>query len=107
MPVWAGRWAADMVGEVLGVLETGLPERSGPIRNKRARFQISPLVALLGAVLLLLILPPTIFLIDVSLHTTNPDGSLGNLTLDHYRNLFAGRFFLSSLTNTAIYAVGS
>src|SRR6185437_15138044 len=54
-----------------------------------------------------LILPPSLFLLDVSLHNTNPDGSLGAFTFAHYNQLFASRFFLSSLANTAIYAIGS
>jgi iron(III) transport system permease protein len=68
---------------------------------------ISPLVAALAAVLLVLIVPPTLFLLNVSLHETQADGSLGEFTLRFYRQLFSGRFFLPSLRNTVIYAVGS
>jgi iron(III) transport system permease protein len=68
---------------------------------------ISPLVALLAAVLLVLIVPPAIFLLNISLHETLPDGSLGTFTLRFYKELFSGRFFLPSLYNTAIYSLGS
>ena len=69
--------------------------------------RFSPLVLALCAILLLFVLPPALFLAYVSLHATQPDGSLGALTLDNYAGLFRGRFFLSSLANTFLYAVGS
>jgi iron(III) transport system permease protein len=68
---------------------------------------ISPLVAALAAVLLSLIVPPALFLLNVSLHETRPDGSFGEFTLRFYEQLFFGRFFLPSLRNTLIYAFGS
>ncbi len=68
---------------------------------------ISPLVVVLAAILLILIVPPAIFLLNISLHETHPDGSLGPFTLRYYRDLFAGRFFLPSLYNTIIYSFGS
>jgi iron(III) transport system permease protein len=71
------------------------------------RLSVSPLVALLAAVLLILILPPTLFLVDTSLHTTNPDGSLGQFTLRYYRQLFTSPYLASSLWNTIVYAIGS
>jgi iron(III) transport system permease protein len=68
---------------------------------------ISPLVAALAAVLLSLIVPPALFLLNVSLHETRPDGSFGEFSLRFYEQLFSGRFFLPSLRNTLIYAFGS
>jgi len=68
---------------------------------------ISPLVAALAAVLLSLIVPPALFLLNVSLHEMRPDGSFGEFTLRFYEQLFSGRFFLPSLRNTLIYAFGS
>ena len=68
---------------------------------------ISPLVAVLAAILLILIVPPAIFLLRISLHETLPDGSLGAFTLRFYESLFTGRFFLPSLYNTMIYSLGS
>jgi iron(III) transport system permease protein len=68
---------------------------------------ISPLVAVLAVVLLILIVPPAFFLLNVSLHETRPDGSLGEFTFRFYAQLFSGRFFLPSLRNTLIYAFGS
>jgi iron(III) transport system permease protein len=68
---------------------------------------ISPLVVALAAILMVLIVPPAIFLLRVSLHETLPDGSLGAFTLRFYAELFSGRFFLPSLYNTMIYSFGS
>jgi iron(III) transport system permease protein len=67
----------------------------------------SPLVVALALVLLVLIVPPALFLLNVSLHETRPDGSFGEFTLRFYEQLFSGRFFLPSLRNTLIYAFGS
>jgi iron(III) transport system permease protein len=71
------------------------------------RWKISSLVALLAAILLVLILPPTLFLVDTSLHTTKPDGSLGQFTLQYYGQLFNSPYFAASLWNTVVYAIGS
>src|ERR1700686_1615142 len=76
-------------------------------RPARLRSRISPLVALLAAILLILILPPTLFLIDTSLHVTRPDGSLGPFTLRHYQQLVTSPYFAASLWNTVVYASGS
>lgn len=84
----------------------GAPAKTGG-RAKRARLRFSPLVLVLCLILAVLIVPPTIFLVDVSLHTTNPDGSFGAFTFSYYRQLVGSRYFLSSLTNTGIYAVGT
>lgn len=69
--------------------------------------RISPLVALLAGILLILILPPTLFLIHTSVHTIRPDGSFGSFTLQYYGELFASPYFAVSLRNTVIYAIGS
>ncbi|MBX9741473.1 MAG: iron ABC transporter permease [Beijerinckiaceae bacterium] len=69
--------------------------------------RISPLVLILIAILLVLIVPPVIFLVNASFHETLPDGSSGAFTLRFYRQLVSGRFFLPSLANTMIYACGS
>jgi iron(III) transport system permease protein len=71
------------------------------------RWRISPLVALLAAILLILIVPPTVFLVDTSLHATRPDGSLGQFTLQYYRALFTSPTFAASLRSTIVYAIGS
>ncbi len=76
-----------------------------PPRRRGPRFSLP--VIILSAILLVLILPPTIFLVKVSFYTTKPDGSFGDLTLKYYQQLFTGRFFFSSLINTTIYAIGS
>ena len=69
--------------------------------------RVSPLVLALAAVLVVLIAPPAIFLLDVSLHETRPDGSFGAFTLRFYRELAAERLFLASARNTVLYALGS
>ena len=66
----------------------GVPAKANGGRAKRARLRFSPLVLVLIAILLVLILPPTFFLVDVSLHTTKPDGSFGVFTFSYYRELF-------------------
>ena len=71
------------------------------------RFRISPLVAVLAAILLILIVPPTIYLVDTSFHTTNPDGSFGQFTLKYYRELFTSPYFGVSLWHTFLYAIGA
>src|SRR3954470_10082637 len=71
------------------------------------RWRLSPLVAVLAAILLILILPPTLYLIVTSFFTTRPDGSFDQFTLRFYTQLVSSPFFLSSLRNTAIYALGS
>jgi iron(III) transport system permease protein len=70
-------------------------------------WRISPLVLLLTVILLILILPPTLFLVDTSFHTTRPDGSLGPFTLQYYRGLFTSPYFAVSLAGTVVYAIGS
>jgi iron(III) transport system permease protein len=71
------------------------------------RLRISPLVALLAVILLILILPPTLFLVDTSLHVTLADGSLGQFTLQYYGALFTSPYFAASLRSTIVYAIGS
>ena len=73
---------------------------------KRLRLP-SPIVALLALVLLILVLPPAIFLIAVSFHESRPDGSMGAFTTRFYSQLASDRFFAPSLINTFIYAIGS
>ena len=71
------------------------------------RLRVSPVVIVLAAILLVLVVPPALFLLNVSLHETRSDGSFGAFTLRFYRGLFAERLFLSSLSNTLVYAFGS
>jgi iron(III) transport system permease protein len=75
--------------------------------SKRPTARVSPLVVVLGAILLILILPPTVFLVGASFFTTAPDGSFGEFTLRYYQQLLTGRFFLTSLWNSILYAIGS
>jgi len=73
----------------------------------RERRKISPLVAVVALLLLVLILPPTFYLVITSLYTTRPDGSFDQPTLRYYQELFASPFFAASLLNTIEFAVGS
>ncbi len=68
---------------------------------------ISPLVLLLSIVLIALVIPPAVFLFNVSFHETNADGSLGARTFRFYEQLWTGRFFLPSLYNSIVYSLGS
>lgn len=76
----------------------------GGVRLKRAQ---QATVATLALILAILIVPPAWFLFKVSLHVSNPDGTLGQLTLQYYASLFTERFFLPSLVNTIIYSLGT
>jgi iron(III) transport system permease protein len=73
----------------------------------RDRLKVSPIVAVPAVILLILILPPTLYLVATSFYTTRPDGSFDAFTLRFYVQLFSSPYFASSLKNTAIYAVGS
>lgn len=64
-------------------------------------------VAVLALILAILIVPPAWFLFKVSLHVSNPDGTLGALTFEHYTSLFTERFFLPALINTIVYSFGT
>src|ERR1700746_2753014 len=77
------------------------------VARQRLVFHISPLVAVLAAILLILVVPPTLFLIDTSFHTTRPDGSFDQFTLLYYQQLFASPFVAASLIHTVAYAAGS
>lgn len=75
-------------------------------RVARSR-KFSPLVLGLICVLLVLILPPVIYLIRSSLQEIEFDGSFGAFTLDHYRALVETDALLSVVATTAAYAAGS
>ncbi len=67
----------------------------------------SPLTLALAAILLAMIVPPVVFLVNVSLHETLPNGGLGPFTTRFYRQILGERHFAASLGNTLIYAIGS
>jgi iron(III) transport system permease protein len=69
--------------------------------------RFSPVVLGLIIVLLVLILPPVIYLIRSSLQEIEFDGSFGAFTLDHYRALIETDGLLSVIATTAAYAAGS
>ena len=71
------------------------------------RFRVSPLVAALAVILLILILPPTLYLVVTSFYSTRPDGSFDQFTLRFYQQLLTSPYFASSLWNTVVYAIGS
>ena len=78
---------------------------SGRAGGRRLRY--SPLVIGLVLILLVVIVPPVIYLIRSSLHETNFDGSFGALTLRYYRGLIENNEFLTLALNSALYALGS
>jgi iron(III) transport system permease protein len=71
------------------------------------RSRPSTSVTTLAFLLCILIVPPAWFLFNVSVHHSNPDGTLGDFTFAHYAGLFSGRFFWPSLINTIIYSLGT
>jgi iron(III) transport system permease protein len=77
------------------------------VRGLWQRFGVSPVVLLLIGVLLLLIVPPLIFLIKTSFYTTTFTGGFDKFTTKFYIQLVRDPKFLTSLVNTAIYAIGS
>ena len=77
------------------------------ITPRARRPRVSPIVIAFGLVLLALIAPPSLYLIDVSLHETNPDGGLGAFTMRFYGSLASERTFAVALGDTVIYATGS
>ena len=92
-------------------MDTGLehvaPRQLDRATHEQWRFRLSPPVAVLAAILIVLIVPPTLFLINTSFHTTKLDGSFDQLTQRYYQQLFTSRYFAVSLLNTVIYAIGS
>ncbi|WP_454850926.1 ABC transporter permease [Rhizobium binxianense] len=71
------------------------------------RISFSPVVLVLCAILLVLIVPPMAFLIASSFYTTNFDGSFDQFTFQFFAELVDNPYFLRSLTNTAVYSLGS
>jgi len=65
------------------------------------------LVATLSVVLLVLVVPPLLYLLSGSLHTTTPTGAPGDFTFAYYRRLLADRQFFGSLANSIVFSVGS
>ena len=80
-------------------------EHPATVRVRRIRY--SPLVIGLTLILLLVIVPPVIYLIRSSLHETNFDGSFGAPTLRYYSAIVENNEFLSLALNSALYALGS
>jgi iron(III) transport system permease protein len=78
---------------------------SSPATVRRSR--ISPLVLGLVLALLVLIVPPTLYLVQSSLRETNFDGSFGAFTLEHYLGLIETNRFVAALLTSAAYAAGS
>ena len=63
-----------------------------------------PLSLVTLAVLLVLVVPPLVVLLQVSLTSTTPDGSTGALTFAHYAKLFADRDLYVSAWNSVVFA---
>jgi iron(III) transport system permease protein len=77
------------------------------LRNASAQSKYSPLVVGMMLVLIVLMVPPTIYLVRASLHETNFDGSFGDLTLRYYRELVENDRFLTLVLNSTMYALGA
>src|SRR6266576_843126 len=94
-------------GAVAVLHETGAAMWAGRTRSWRERWRLSPLVVVLATILLILILPPTLYLVVTSFFSTRPDGSFDQFTLRFYQQLFSSPYFAASLGNTVVYAIGS
>jgi iron(III) transport system permease protein len=92
---------------VLQEAESGGVPLGPRAREQRVALRMSPLVAVLTAILLIVILPPTLYLIVTSFYTTKPDGAFDAPTLRYYQQLFTSPYFAESLWNTVVYAAGS
>lgn len=82
-----------------------VPAAEGP--GLWARVGVSPVVLALALVLLLLIVPPLVFLVRTSFYTTTFTGAFDQFTFRFYVGLVKDPLFLTSLLNTAVYAIGS
>ncbi|MFM2129689.1 MAG: hypothetical protein RL477_1235 [Pseudomonadota bacterium] len=92
------------------MIESDKPPRAAPDRpagGLRAMLSMSPLAAIMAAVLILLMLPAVIYLVQSSFYETKFDGSFGAFTFRHYVELFTNDRFLKNLVNATIYASGS
>jgi iron(III) transport system permease protein len=107
LPGRAGPAEAGVEVAVLDDAEAGRLVGATRAHGFKERWRVSPLVGVLALVLLILILPPTFYLVITSLYTTKPDGSFDQPTLQYYQELFTSRFFAASLLNTIEFAVGS
>jgi iron(III) transport system permease protein len=87
--------------------ETGAVTPPARAQSSHGHWRLSPLVAVLAAILLILILPPTLYLVVTSFFSTRPDGSFDQFTLRFYQQLFSSPYFAASLGNTVVYAFGS
>jgi iron(III) transport system permease protein len=71
------------------------------------RLSYSPIVVLLIAILLVLIVPPLIYLIQTSFYNTNDDGSFGSFTTRFYIELVTAPRFVEITWTTFLYSIGS
>ena len=76
-------------------------------RSLWRKFGVSPVVGALILVLVILIFPPLIFLVKTSLYTTTFTGAFDKFTFGFYGELVNDPLFITSLRNTAVYAMGS
>src|SRR5215471_6628666 len=90
-----------------GIRETEAQAVRAGSGKQQWREPSSPAVVILAILLLTLTLPPILFLLNASVHTTRPDLSFDQLTLEFYAQLFTSPFFARSLWNTFVYATGS
>jgi iron(III) transport system permease protein len=85
-----------------------VPMAAAPAKGKLAKFfDMTPTVGILVVLMLCLMVPPIVYLLNSSFHTTSPDGSFDQFTFRFYIELFSNQRFSRNLLNTAIYATGS
>ena len=91
--------------------ERGLPAADDAVPRHSDKavtwFGCSPLVVCLIVLLLAIMVPPLIYLVQVSFYKTNFDGSFGDPTVQYYTRLVTNPRFFNNFLNTCIYAIGS
>jgi iron(III) transport system permease protein len=67
----------------------------------------SPLVLMLSAALAGMVVPPLIFLVASSVHTTTFLGAFDEFTVEYFADLFRNTRLVGNILNTAMYSAGS
>jgi iron(III) transport system permease protein len=96
---------ADAAPASTDAAPAGLLKRLFRAQGRRGGY--SPLVVVLGILLVVLVVPPMIYLITTSFYLTDFRGAFTKLTVNHYGDMLKNPRVLTNLQNTAIYAVGS
>ena len=94
-----------MAAQRQGTTATLAPGAQRPDGRRHGMDQTRWLTWVLGAILVVLVVPPVVILISRSVSITNPDATVGGFTLGHYVRFFSNGQLLTSLMNSLIFAV--